>query len=169
VLVQSEGTLSLKGKTMMKYKVGLILFLFLVLVACKEKDYSTNSRPTFCFDSFHSDCKDEDGFGKIIHTAGKGKIIVSSFNDTIRVAHLNAYYDICAQIKMDVEETKYGFDLFEKDEGDTCRSKCYSDVICFIYNLSAGTYLIKVFDTTGNSIDQGYVIVRPKEDEGPRG
>ena len=154
----------------MKYKVGLLLFLFLGLVACREKDSPTSPPSTFCFDSFHSGCKDEDGFGKITHTAGKGKINVYSFNDTIRVDHLNAYYDICAQIKVDVEKTKYGFDLFEKDEGDTCRSKCYSDVKCFIYNLSAGTYHIKVYDTSGNSIDQGYyVIVRPQEDEGPRG
>ncbi len=169
MLVQSKCALSPTGNVVMKYKVGLILFLFLGLVACREKDYPTNSRPTFCFDSFHSGCKDEDGFGKITHTAGKGKINVYSFNDTIRVDHLNAYYDICAQIKIDVEKTKYGFDLFEKDEGDTCRSKCYSDVKCFIYNLSAGTYLIKVFDTSGNPIDQGSAIVRPKEDDGPRG
>lgn len=153
----------------MKYKVGLILFLFLGLVACREKKYPTNSYSTFSFNSIHTDCKDDDDFGKITQAAGKGKINVYSFNDTIRVDHLNAYYDICAHIKVDVEKTKYGFDLFEKDEGDTCMSKCYSDVKCFIYNLSAGTYLIKVYDTSGNSIDQGYAIVRPNEDEGPRG
>jgi len=157
---QSGWALGLKGKVAMRYKVGLILILFLGLVACGKKSNPTQSNPTIRFESSHSDCKEP---------SGTERVDISSSTDTIRVAHFNAHYNTCAKIKVDVVKSKYGFDLFEKDEGKSCDGMCYSDVTTIIYDLSAGTYLIRVFDTTGSSVEQGYAIIQPTEDDGPQG
>ncbi len=150
-------------------RTGLVVLsaLLLVHVACGKNYYPTATRPPFFADSYHGECKPETGrTGKLL---GDGKIILSSFNDTIRVVHVNAHYNCCADIKMEVKKTGYGFDLFEKDEGFECDCTCDSDVTTFIYGLSAGTYLVKVFNLEGNYMDQGYVIVRPKDPDGPSG
>ncbi len=153
---------------MMKYTVGLILLVFLAFVACKkDQKIPTSSSSIFYFESFDSGCT--DGFGKIVKTSGTGTVVFSSFNDTIRVLHGNAQYNCCAEIQTEVKKTYYGFDLFQKDVGDACRCMCRHDITVFISNVSAGTYLVKVFDIDGNLIDQGYVVVRPTDPSGPRG
>lgn len=145
---------------MMKYKIGLILLLFLVFVACGKEKNPTSSPASFEYESFHSGCKG---------TSGTEKLTISSSNDSIQVVHLNAHYNSCAEIKVEVKKTDYGFDLFEKDEGTTCEGTCDSDVTTIIHKLSGGTYLIRVFDTGRNSVGQGYVEVQPRDDGGPQG
>ncbi len=144
----------------MKYKVGLILFLFLGLVACQKDKNPANSSLTFCFESSHSGCK---------QTSGTERVTISSSTDTILVVHSNAHYNSCAKIKVEVVKSKYGFDLFEKDEGTTCEGRCDSDVTTIIYNLSAGDYLVRVFDITGSSVGQGNVAIEDTDDGGPQG
>lgn len=152
----------------LKYWAGLILIALLAICGCKEGKSPTGSiTPSFFFESFQSGCK--EGLGKLAKASGNGSIILSSFNDTIRVLHANAYYNCCAEIKTVVVETEKGFDLFEKDEGEDCRCMCYLDVTTFIYGVSVGTYYIKVFDISGNLVDCGYVVVRPKEPSGNPG
>jgi hypothetical protein len=152
----------------MKYRVGLILLVFLAFVACKkDQKIPTSSSSIFYFESFDSGCK--DGFGKIVKMSGNGTVVFSSFNDTIRVLHANAKYNCCSEIQTEVKKTNYGFDLFQKEVGETCRCMCYHDLTVFICNVSVGTYLVKVFDIKGNLIDQGYVVIRPSESHGPRG
>lgn len=152
----------------MKYRVGLILLVLLAFVACKkDQKIPTNSSSIFYFESFDSGCT--DGFGKIVKTSGTGTVVFSSFNDTIHVLHANAQYNCCAEIQTEVKKTYYGFDLFQKEVGDPCRCMCRHDITVFICNVSDGTYLVKVFDTDGNLIDQGYVVVRPTDPSGPRG
>lgn len=152
----------------MKYRVGLILLVFLAFVACKkDQKIPTSSSSIFSFESFDSGCT--DGFGKIVRTSGTGTVVFSSFNDTIRVLHANAQYNCCVEIQAEVKKTYYGFDLFQKYVGDTCRCMCRHDITVFICNVSAGTYLVKLFDISGNLIDQGYVVVRPTDPSGPRG
>lgn len=153
----------------MSYRIGLIALLSICLgiVACGKNYYPTKTPPPFFAESFHSGCKEETG--KIGKISTSGTIVLSSFNDTIRVVHASAHYNCCADIKMEVEKTHYGFDLCEKDEGFNCGCTCDSDITAFIYGLAAGTYLVKVFDLDGNHIDQGYVVVRPKDPTGPNG
>jgi hypothetical protein len=151
----------------LRYNIAILLAVVLGLVCCSKTDYPTQDRPAFLAESFHSGCKAESPeFGKLLRN---GTIVLSSFDDTIRVVHASASYNCCADIKMEVTKTDYGFAVREKDEGFTCRCTCDFDITCFIYGLSAGTYLIKVFDPEGNLIDQGYVIVRPKDPSGPNG
>ena len=155
-------------EAMVKYRFSLVflVLLLLALAACAKNYYPTKPPPLFSAESFHSGCKEETiRTGKI----SGGSIILSSFNDTIRVVHANAHYNCCADVKMEVEKTDYGFDLCEKDEGFNCGCTCDSDITTFIYGLAGGTYLVKVFDLDGNHIDQGYVIVRPKDPTGPNG
>jgi hypothetical protein len=154
---------------MVKHRIGLVfpVLLLLALAACGKNYYPSKPPPPFSAESFHSGCKEETSrTGKI---SGNGSIILSSFNDTIRVVHANAHYNCCADVKMEVEKTDYGFDLCEKDEGFNCGCTCDSDITTFIYGLAGGTYLVKVFDLDGNHIDQGYVVVRPKDPTGPNG
>ncbi len=152
----------------LKYLAVLILVALLALSCCKEgKNPTSSSAPSFFFESFQSGCK--EGLGKLAKASGNGSIVLSSFNDTIRVLHANANYNCCAEIKTEVVETEKGFDLFEKDEGYDCRCMCYLDVTTFIYDVSVGTYYIKVFDISGNLVDCGYVVVRPKEPSGNPG
>jgi hypothetical protein len=152
---------------MMRHKVGLILLVLLAFAACKEVKDPTSSPPIFYSESFDSGCKEV--FGKMAKVQGGGTLIFSSFNDTIRVLHGNAQYNCCAEIETEVKKTHYGFDLFQKDVGDTCRCVCYHDITVFICNVTPGTYLVKVFDTKGNLINQGYVVVHHTEPHGPRG
>ena len=151
----------------LRYNIAILVAVASVLVCCSKTDYPTQNRPAFWAESFHSGCKDESAkFGKPLRN---GSIILSSFNDTIRVVHASASYNCCADIKMGVSKADYGFDVREKDEGFSCRCTCDFDITCFIYGLAGGTYLVKVFDPEGNLIDQGYAIVRPKDPTGPNG
>jgi hypothetical protein len=148
----------------------LVLLFLLILVACK-KDQIMNSSfdDQWFFESFDSGCK-EEGAGKINKLAGSGTVVFSSFNDTIWVCHYNAYYSRLAHIETDVKQARYGFDLFQTDVSDTTSIyKCYHDLTVFICNVSAGTYLLKVLDTDSNLVDQGYVVVRPRDPHGPEG
>jgi len=151
----------------MKNKIIPFLLLSLVWISCGKEGAVTKSNPSFYTSSSNSHCK--EGLGKINDSWGNGKLILSAFNDTIRIFHSNAYYNCCSEVKMEVKKTGLGFDVFEKDYGDTCRCMCNIDITAFIYNLNPGTYLIRLFDIWGNIFDQGYVIIREKEQEGPGG
>jgi hypothetical protein len=149
----------------MKRIIGLIFFLAVLLIACGKEKKPTNSSPPFAFSSFHGRCK--NSLGKIAETWGNGKLILCSFNDTIRIVHSNAYCYCCSDIKTEVKKTEQGFDAFEKDFGDSCNCMCYFDITSYIYNLNAGAYLIRLFDVTGNLLDQGFVVIREQEHQGP--
>jgi hypothetical protein len=149
----------------MNYKTGLILIVLCLLFACERAKSPTNSPLGFFFESSYTGCK--ESFGKTVQTSGGGSVILSSFNDTIRVVHANALYNCCAEIKTDVVKTRLGFDVFEIDEGDTCDCMCRIDVTTFICRVPVGTYLIKIRDTKGNLVDRGYVIVRRDDSGGP--
>ena len=151
----------------MKYKVIPFLFLFLAWISCAKEDKPTQSNASFLVSSLDSHCK--EGLGKINSSGGNGKLILSAFNDTIRILHSNAYYNCCSDVRMEASKTSLGFDVLEKDYGDTCRCMCNLDIVAYIYNLKAGTYLVRLFDVWGNIFDQGYVIIREKEQEGPGG
>jgi hypothetical protein len=151
----------------MKNIVIPFVLLFLVLISCGKEEKPTKSNNSFLVSSLNSHCK--EGLGKINDSWGNGKLILSAFNDTIRVLHSNAYYNCCSQVKMEVKKTGLGFDVYEKDYGDTCRCMCNFDITAYIYNLKAGTYLIRLYDTWGSVFDQGYVVIREKEQEGPGG
>jgi hypothetical protein len=149
----------------LKFWIGLILITLVVVFGCKEgKNPAGSGTPGFFFEYFQGSCK--EGLVKLAKASGNGSIVLSSFNDTIRVLHTNVNYNCCAEITVGVVETEKGFNLFEKDEGEDCRCMCYIDVTTFIYDVSAGTYYIKVFDISGNLVDYGYVVVRPKDPSG---
>lgn len=152
-------------KTTTKYKAALILILLCIFSACKEESNPTSSSLGFFFESSHTGCK--EGFGGRVQGSGGGSVVLSSFNDTIRVLHANAYYNCCSDIKTDVVKTRLGFDVFEIDHGDSCDCMCYLDVTTFICHLSAGTYLIRLLDIRGSLVDRGYVIIRPDDSESP--
>lgn len=150
----------------MIHKVGPISLLFLLLSACGRERSPINSRPTFYFESFHGGCK--EGFGKILAGAGDGKVIISSLEQIIEIEHLDAYYNCCADIKMEVKETGSRFDVFEKDEGDSCDCMCNTDITGFICSLSCGTYLVRLFDIKGNLIGQREVTIQAEDESIPR-
>ena len=160
----------LKSIVVARNVVALVLLSLLIFLGCKKDQIPTSSGSDQWFsESFDSGCK-EEGSGKIYKTSGSGTVVFSSFNDTIRVLHANAYYSRCAEIETEVKEARYGFDLFQTDVSDTTsRLMCYHDLTVFIYNVSAGTYLLTLYDTNGLRVDQGYVVVRPNEDGGPQG
>jgi hypothetical protein len=149
------------------FRPSILLLLTAGLLVCSKSDRSVNSIPAFLTESFHTGCMEESG--KIGKTAGGGSIILSSFNDTVKVIHANARYNCCSDIKMEVKKTSYGFDLLEKDKGSSCDCICDFDLTCFIYCLPDGTYLIKVFDVEGNFFYQGYVVVHSQKPDGPNG
>ncbi len=151
--------------TKLKFLSILMLALIAAIICNCKNDYPTQSLPPFSAESIHSECK--DGTQRLEKILGSGSIVLSTFNDTIRVLHANAHYNCCADIKTEVEKTNYGFDVREKDEGFDCRCTCDFDVTTFIYGLTKGTYLVKIYDINGNHLDQGYVIVRPKDPDGP--
>ncbi len=149
----------------MYYKAGLILIALSILFACEREKSPTNSPLGFYFESFHTGCK--ESFGKTVQTSGGGSVVFSSFNNTIRIVHANALYNCCAEIETDVVKVRLGFDVFEIDRGDTCECTCRMDVTTFICRVPVGTYLVRLFDTGGNLVDWGYVIIRPDDSEGP--
>jgi hypothetical protein len=149
-----------------KYNLGTILLLCLVLFACGLEKSPVDSRPAFYSESFHSGCK--DGFGKIAATAQGGKVIIGSSEETIKIEHVDAYYNCCARITMEVKRVGSRFDVFEKDEGDSCDCMCHTDITVFICSLSAGVYLVRVFDITGNLIGQKEVKIIAEDQDFPR-
>ncbi len=149
----------------MRTKGCLILIALSILFACEREKSPTSSLLGFYFESSHTGCK--ESFGKTVQSSGGGSVVISSFNDTIRVLHANAYYNCCSDIKTDVVKTRLGFDVFEIDQGDSCDCMCYLDVTTFICHLSAGTYLIRLLDIRGSLVDRGYVIIRPDDSESP--
>ena len=74
-------------KTTTEYKAALILILLCIFSACKEESNPTGSSLGFFFESSNTGCK--DGFGGRIQ-GSEGSVVLSSFNDTIRVLHANA-------------------------------------------------------------------------------
>jgi hypothetical protein len=151
----------------MKCKLIPFFILFLVWISCGKEEKPTKSNASFLVSSIDSHCK--EGLGKINSSWGNGKLILSAFNDTIRILHSNAYYNCCSDVKMEVRKTDLGFDAYEKDCGDTCRCMCNFDIVAYIYNLKAGTYLVRLYDIWGSVFDQGYVVIREREQEGPGG
>lgn len=154
-------------KTTTRYKAALILILLCIFSACKQESNPTSSSLGFYAESFHTGCK--EGFGGRVQGSGGGSVVLSSFNNTIRVLHTNAYYNCCSDIKTDVVKTRLGFDVFEIDQGDSCDCMCYVDITTLICNLSAGTYLIRVFDTSRSLVGHGYLEVQPGDPGGPSG
>jgi hypothetical protein len=151
----------------MKNIVIIFILISFVLISCGREEKPTKSNNSFLVSSLNSHCK--EGLGKINDSWGNGKLILSAFNDTIRVLHSNAYYNCCSEVKMEANKTGLGFDVYEKDYGDSCKCMCNFDITAYIYNLKAGTYLIRLFDILGDVFDQGYVVIREKEQEGPGG
>ncbi|MGB2804583.1 MAG: hypothetical protein WBD64_06790 [Candidatus Zixiibacteriota bacterium] len=152
-------------KTTTRYKAALILILLCIFSACKQESNPTSSSLGFYAESFHTGCKED--FGGKVQGSGGGSVVLSSFNDTIRVLHANAYYNCCSDIKTDVIKTRLGFDVFEIDHGDSCDCMCYIDITTFICHVPIGTYLIRLLDTGGRLVDRGYVIIRPDDSEDP--
>lgn len=151
--------------TAMSYKAGLVLIALSVLFACSQKKNPADSLLDYHFESSQTGCKQV--VGKIVEVSGSASIIFSSFNDAIRIVHANAHYNCCAEIETNVSRTVNGFDVFEIDQGDSCDCMCYVDITTLICNLSAGTYLIRVFDTSRSLVGHGYLEVRPGDPGGP--
>jgi hypothetical protein len=149
----------------MRYKACLIVIVLSVLFACEKEKSPTISSLGFYSESFNTGCK--EGFGGRVLGSGGGSVVLSSFNDTIRVLHANAYYNCCSDIQTNVVKTRLGYDVFEVDHGDTCRCMCHIDITTFICHVPVGTYLIRLLNTGGGLIDRGYVIVRRDESGGP--
>jgi hypothetical protein len=148
----------------MKYKLIFFLILVLVWISCGKEEKPTKNNASFLISSLDNHC--EEGLGKINASGGNGKLNLSAFHDTIRVLHSNAYYNCCSDVKMEAKKTELGFDVYERDYGDTCRCMCYFNIIAYIYNLKAGTYIVRLFDIEGNVLDQGWVTIREEEQEG---
>lgn len=154
----------MKTKNLAKFIVVVALGVLVAFIACGKKTPTKSSLPV-AFETSFNRCTDR--FPKMGKVFG-GTVVVTSFNDTIRVEHINAFYKSCADIKVDVEKTRNGYDLFEKYDGDTtCTEKCDFDIVTLIYHLTNGTYLIKLYDIEHQLIFQDFKIVQIKDDEEP--
>ena len=74
----------------------------------------------------------------------KGKVVLSSFNVTIRIVHIGAHYNCCAEIQTDVVKARLGLNPFEIDQGHTCERMRYSDLTTLVCDPSDSTFLIRV-------------------------
>ena len=149
----------------MRYKVCLILLALSFLFACEKEKSPTSSVLGFYFESANTGCK--DGFGGGAAGGPGGSVVISSFNDTIRVLHANAYYNCCSDIQTDVVKTRLGYDVLEVDHGDTCDCMCYVDITTLVCHVPMGAHLIRLLDTNGGLVERGYVVVEPDDSGGP--
>jgi hypothetical protein len=149
----------------MRYRVCLILLALSFLFACEKEKSPTNSVLGFYSESSNTGCK--DGFGGRASGPAGGSVVISSFNDTIRVLHANAYYNCCSDIQTDVVKTRLGYDVLEVDRGDTCDCMCYVDIVTLVCHVPMGTHLIRLLDTNGGLVERGYVVVKPDDSGGP--
>lgn len=75
--------------------------------------------------------------------------------DTVWVMHKNAFENCCSEIQSDVQRTPEGFDIYEYDTAMSgCNCLCYFDLVTTIYGVLPGVYLIRVFDTAGELVDE---------------
>jgi uncharacterized protein (DUF2141 family) len=112
-----------------------------------------------------SQCK--KGLGKInaeIAPADRieDSILVWSHADTAWVMHKNDPELCDSRIGTETERTLEGFDIHEYFiyEG-SAYCVCYFDITTSIYGLSPGTYIIRVFYTNGELIDEAELIIPP--------
>jgi hypothetical protein len=146
---------------MIKYKAVAILVLSLFLLVCSKTKNPVKNPSNPQFESLQSDCKftSKERMGRVTEN---DTVIFSSHGDTILVTHQDAYYNCCAEIKVNIIETPDGFDLLEYDVGDACDCLCYFDITTVISGLSPSSYLIRYFDIDSNLVDSGVVDIPPK-------
>ena len=146
---------------MRNYRIAAILGLSFLLLVCSKTKNPVKNPSSLKVESWQSDC---GGYSK--QGTGSGEksdtVIFCSHGDTISVLHQDAFYQCCAQIKVDVVETVGGFDLFESDTGALCDCLCFFDITTEISGLGNGTYFIRVFDINGDPVDSGAVDIPPK-------
>lgn len=149
----------------MRCRVCLVLLALSFLLACEKEKSPTSSIPGFYSESANTGCK--DGFGRRAPGSAGGSVLLSSFNDTIRIFHANAYYNCCSDMQTDVAKTRLGYDVFEVDRGDSCDCWCYMDITTLICHVPMGTHLIRLLDINGGLVERGYVVVKPDDSGGP--
>jgi hypothetical protein len=97
-----------------------------------------------------------------------GTVIFSAHGDTIFALHQDAFYNCCSEIVVDVMQTTFGFDLFERDTSEElCYCMCNFDISTFIAGVPEGDYIVRFYDIYSTLLDSqtvtvyGYVVHQP--------
>lgn len=100
--------------------------------------------------------------------SSEGTVIFSAYGDTIFALHQDAFYNCCSQIVVDVTQTTFGFDLFERDTAEIlCHCMCNFDISTYIAGVPEGEYVVRFYDIYSALIDSeivtvyGYVVHNP--------
>lgn len=159
----------MKTKIISKCAAVLILSVVVTLVACGKKN-PTKPNPPTSFDYTVDPCTNGGFLGKIAGDLTTGSVEIYTFKDTIMVEHSQAFYNDCADVKVEVKSTKDGYEVSEKLEGDTatCSSKCDFNIITYIYHLSKGNYNIVVIDAYRSKFEGKWMEVNPDTGVGPQ-
>ncbi len=151
----------MKKAELLKFAISVVLWLFIILVACEKKP--PKPPPPVSFEFAFERCTEEGFMGKIAGDLPTGSVDIYTFKDTIMVIHSQAYYNDCIDIRMKAEKTKDGYEISEVFEGDTatCSSKCDFKITGYLYHLSKGPYKIVVSDAYRSKFEAKWMVVNP--------
>jgi hypothetical protein len=94
-------------------------------------------------------------------SSSSGSISSTADNDTVTVAHVDAYYNCASRLKM--EATLQGGKILVQEvimnPGELARCMCDYDLSVEIKKLAAGTYQVEVVDTEGQLVGSSSVTV----------
>ena len=176
---------------MKKMKLVVVLSLALLLLVCgKTKNPVTapgGDESGVQFKSLQSDCGENsvDKMDQVAFESLQGEckarlyqgppepsadtledsVLVWFSGGAVWVMHKNAFENCCSGIVSEAVQTPQGFDVFEHDTStNPCYCMCYFDIVTTIHDVSPGVYLIRVFDSAGNFVDEDVVVVPDEGD-----
>jgi hypothetical protein len=97
---------------------------------------------------------------ELIIQSGEGTVIFSAHGDTIFALHQDAFYNCCSEIEIDVMQTTFGFDFFERDTAEElCFCMCNFDISTYVAGVPEGEYVVRFFDIYSTLLDSQIVTV----------
>ncbi len=146
---------------MNKYKAIGILTLSVVFLFCGKSKNPVGKSTDIQYKTFQSSCKSGSTI-EITKKAYTGPVSISSHKDTIIVTQYDVLFNCCSRIEVNITRTSNGFDLREKDIGQTCKCNCLFDIQTLICKLEDGSYYIRVYDPNGKCVGSSTVDIPAK-------
>jgi hypothetical protein len=136
--------------------VALVFFslLFLWISQIEGKDIRPVPVGPPAYGSSQSGCHDNPTYPD-----PDSVIIIVSGNDII-VLHMDAFYNCCYEITVEIVQEGNVFNLYEQESGEPCYCLCYFDITTTIYDLEPGTYTINVYNAEGEYVGGGTVTIQ---------
>jgi len=130
-----------------------ISLLFLCLSQIEGKNMEPVPVGTPVFSTLQSGCHDTPTYPE------PDSIIITVSGNDIIVRHIDAFYNCCFEISVEVVQDGNVFNLYEHTSGEPCYCMCYFDITTTIYDLEPGTYTINVYNAEGEYVGGGTVTV----------